>query len=312
MESILIEIISFLEHKDFFEIKSYIKKMKINIMNLIKIEKTFSLFSKELFTFEQLIKIYDYYEKQEQKKAQEINKGEYELVIKLIIEGDQLLLNKKYDELDDNLNQINKSLKKIFDEYSNEYTELMISLALNRYKSNKIDKNRENLLKLLIPDNISLINKKLLEKSYSLISLVLGKSEPEVNIGGKNSDEYKEKFLKFVRNIENKDFIFKKILNKDYPALNEVIIYFYENSCQKYFKKIIDKTTNNTKERIQNLCGKTSKIYLQEAINNIKIFEEKINDDQNCLNVLGKHYCLAYIKRYLEYYIKILKSEDEQ
>ena len=312
MESILIEIISFLEHKDFFEIKSYIKKMKINIMNLIKIEKTFSLFSKELFTFEQLIKIYDYYEKQEQKKAQEINKGEYELVIKLIIEGDQLLLNKKYDELDDNLNQINKSLKKIFDEYSNEYTELMISLALNRYKSNKIDKNRENLLKLLIPDNISLINKKLLEKSYSLISLVLGKSEPEVNIERKNSDEYKEKFLKFVRNKENKDFIFKKILNKDYPALNEVIIYFYENSCQKYFKKIIDKTTNNTKERIQNLCGKTSKIYLQEAINNIKIFEEKINDDQNCLNVLGKHYCLAYIKRYLEYYIKILKSEEEQ
>ena len=310
MESILLQITTFFKHKNFFEINNIFKNLKYHIMNWLKIDKTLSLSSKELFSYELLLNIFEYYEKQIQEiKIDEIKKDEYGIVIKLIMEGDELFLAKKNDELNNNLNEINVHLKNIFDEYSNEYTELMILLVLNRYKLIRIDKIRKNILNLLIPDEQKSENKNLLDKIYPLISLILDKSEPEINLDEKDFDIYRKKFLSFITNKKSEQYHFKKLLNKDYLHLNQVIIYYYENCCQNYFNKIGLKLKKEDKKKyIQNLCGKTSKIYLEESINYLNTYQSKID----CLNILGKHYSIAYIKRYLEIYVKTLMSNDIQ
>ena len=112
----------------------------------------------------------------------------------------------------------------------------MISILLNRYKIVLNNNFRVKILELLVPKKAELSNKKLIEYSYPLISLILGKSEPEQNDSDEENKEklekYKKKFLAFVSNQNDKNLSLKKILNKDYPGLNEVIIYYYENSCQ--------------------------------------------------------------------------------
>ena len=166
---------------------------------------------------------------------------------------------------------------------------------------------RANILNLLIPEEEKLVNKNLLEKLYPLISIILEKSEPEINLDETKNSIYKDKFLNFVTDIRNRQYNYKKYLNKDFPSLNQVIIYFYENCFQNYFNKIFLKFKDDRKNYVQNVCGKMSKIYLQEAINYLNSYENK-----EYLYFLGKNYCIAYIKRYLELYMKILMCEDFQ
>ena len=71
MESILLQIIKFLKNKNFFEINTAFKNIKFLIMKWLKMDKSLSLSSKELFTFELLINIFEYYEKQIQQKKEE-------------------------------------------------------------------------------------------------------------------------------------------------------------------------------------------------------------------------------------------------
>ena len=307
IESILMQIITFLKRRDFFEIKTHFKKLKYHIMNWFKMDKALSLSSKELSTFEFLINIFEFYEKKSQQSKDEINSAYKEVIIK-IMEGDELFLEKKNEELKENLIEINELLKKIFDEYSNEYTELISLLALNRYKLIRLDIIRENILNLLIPNEEKLANKNLLEKLYPLISIILEKSEPEINLDETKNAIYKEKFLHFITDTKNRQYNYKKLLNKDYPSLNQVIIYFYENCIQNYFNKILLKFKDDRKNYIQNICGKMSKIYLQESINYLNSYENK----KEYLYVLGKNYCIAYIKRYLEMYMKTLMGDDFQ
>ena len=308
MESILLQLIKILKKKNFFLINSMFKSIKFLIMKWFKMDKALYLSSKELFTFELLINLFESYEKQcQEKKEEDIHKADYEEVTKLIIEGDELFLSKKYKDLIQNLKEIDKHLKNIFDEYSNEYSELMILLATNRFELIHKDENRKNIVQLLAPDDKSLVNEILLEKSYPLIRKILGKSEPEIQEERNKADAIK-KFLFFTKDKNSSNYYLKKILNKDYPSLNKVIIYFYENACQTYFNKLSEQYKTSPKERVQNILGKISKIYLKEAIKYIETYK----NNSDCLNILGKNFSIAYIKRYLELYIKTLMTEDIQ
>ena len=125
------------KQKDFLNMYNYYKKSKCYLINLFKLEKRFLLFSKEIFTI--IINIFEYYEKSEKEKV--IN--EYIKVIKKIMFGDELLLNKKYNQINNDLLDINNSLKVIFGENS--------------------DKNfRIYLLKIIFPENKESANKALI------------------------------------------------------------------------------------------------------------------------------------------------------
>ena len=319
IESLLTQTIIILKNNKFFNIYKNFNKLKSYISKLFKIEKKFLLFSKQLFNFEIIIKIFEYYEKQKKDNKEEIIIKEYEMAIQKILESSELLLSKNYKELDINLKFINNCLKAIFEESSDKYAELMNSILLNRYKLINNDNFRENIVKLLLPEYPELSNKKLIEKSYPLISLILGKSEPEQykEEDNQNQDKYKNKFLNFVTNSNDKNFKLKMILNKDYPGLNEIIIYSYENCCQNYFDQI-KKEEGNKEKKIekgkiyQQLCGGMSKNYLNIAIKFIKDNSENTILVDNKLNILGKHYCIAYIKRYLVEYVNIIFENNYQ
>ena len=310
IESLLTYIIENLKKCDFYTISNYFKKIKLCTSNVLKIEKKLLLFSKTLFTFEIIIKIFDYYEKQKsENKEENINTINYEAIIKKIFEWEELLFSNKYDELSINIESINNLLKIIFEKNLDKYAELMISILLNRYKIVLNNNFRVKILELLVPKKAELSNKKLIEYSYPLISLILGKSEPEQNDSDEENKEklekYKKKFLAFVSNQNDKNLSLKKILNKDYPGLNEVIIYYYENSCQNYFQQIKDKEGNNEK-LCKKLCQGLSKLYLTLAINFMKDNFEEPNFGNTDLIILGKHYSIAYIKIYLKYYVEMI------
>ena len=308
MESLLVQIIDFLKNKTFFNIYQFINKIKCYITNLFKLEKKFLLFSKQLFIFEIIIKLFEYYEKEENK---ETSIYQYEILFKKIMEETQLLSSKKYEELNNNYILINNCLKSILGENSDKYSELMNSIILNRYKSIDNIINRENLLKLLIPDNPKFLNQNLIEKSYSLISLILGKPEPEQYIKGKE-DSCKANFLSFASSKNDKYYTLKKILNQDYPGLTKLIIYYYEHCCKNYFDKILEKEGKNKENLYKKMCEGLSKDYLGLAIKFIKDFYHKKINNNNTYDILGKNFCIAYIKRYLDNYVNIIFNKGYQ
>jgi hypothetical protein len=77
MESLLTQIIDFLKNKTFYNIYQFFNKIKCYMSNLFKLEKKFLLFSKEIFIFEIIIKLFEYYEKEENKEA---NIYQYEIL----------------------------------------------------------------------------------------------------------------------------------------------------------------------------------------------------------------------------------------
>ena len=307
IESLLKQIVKNLKNKNFYYIYNYFKKIKCSIINILKIEKKLLLFSKTLFTFEIILKILDYYEKQNNENKEEIYNFHYESVLQNIFEAEDLFISKNYDELVNNINNINNNLKEIFEENSDKYAELMILIIINRYKMINNNNYRENLVKLLIQRNLEISNNKLIKYSYPLLSLILSKCEPEVYKDEENIDRYKDKFLNFVSNYNDKNYSLKLILNTDHPELNEVILYYFENSCQNYFYKIKEEEKKN-KKLCQKLCGGMSKIYLNLAIN----FINSGKSNKNILYNLGKLYSIAYIKVYLSYYVKIIMDNNIQ
>ena len=297
IENLLKQIMFIFNNKNFLNMYNYYVDIKCYLTNLFKLEKRFLLFSKELFNLKIIIKIFEYYEKNTKEK---VNINEYEKVIRKIITQTKLLEPEKYNNIYNDFQDINNSLKNIYGEYSDSYSELMNSIILNRYKLINNQEIRKNLIKIIVPDDKKLSNIKLIEKSYSLISRIIGRVEPEYN---EEEDITKlKKNLKFLQFIKNpKDYEYKKILNQDYPGLNEVVLYYFENSCKSYFDKIELKEKSNIKLS-QKLCGGLSKLYLEEAIN----FLKKGNKNVNSLNILGKLFCIAYIKRYLNIYVNLL------
>jgi hypothetical protein len=187
----------------------------------------------------------------------------------------------------------------------------MNSIILNRYKSIDNIINRENLLKLLIPDNPKFLNQNLIEKSYSLISLILGKPEPEQYTKGKE-DSCKANFLSFASSKNDKYYTLKKILNQDYPGLTKLIIYYYEHCCKNYFDKILEKEGKNKENLYKKMCEGLSKDYLGLAIKFIKDFYHKKINNNNTYDILGKNFCIAYIKRYLDNYVNIIFNKGYQ
>ena len=233
-------------------------------------------------------------------------------IIQIISENTQLLINKKYQEIQNNLVKIKLLLIDIFGNNSNKYSEIMNSILLTHYKNDYNIINRENYIRILISD-------KLIEKSYPIIQEIFNfeSLEPliikENNINNNNleNEKYAKKFLsKFQKTNPVKEFI-NKIKN---IKLNKIILYHFEIICNNYFQKLQNNINNNINKINLNInkkiCGGLSKIYLEESINYL---DQETNGQKHVgLNEVGKLYCIAYIKRYLIYYVDILLSENIQ
>ena len=257
---------------------NYYKNYQCYFENIIKLEKKFLLFSKEIFTLELINKIIYSFDKQINKN---INLEEINKLIKLMMDEVDID-NENIDDINNklykNLEDTNELLKKLYQD-SYEYGELLNDIILNKYKIIKLDQFRQKIIENILLKE----NKK--NNLYLFIRLIIDDGTkyetPKCMYNTINMIEYKQKFIE-----KNK----------------ELFLFYFEYLIENYFVKIKNEQ-NNDKEKYDNLFGNDSLKYLGKAIN---ILEKK---KENIIKIL---YSLAYIKRYVINFVNLVFSDNIQ
>ena len=289
--------------------KKYEKHLKLCqnfIQNILKFEKRFLLNMREISTMKINSKLINYCVINNNLESEQLS-----LIcntFKLISENNDYLEIKNYEKIHENLKSINNLLIKIFEENSNKYSEVMNEILLNQYKIEQNIYNQERIIKILLPDENN-VNEKLIEKSCLLIQEIFNfeSYRPLINENKENikieNSKLKKKFLSI---FEKKSPAKEVINNKKNLKLNKIILNHFEIICENFFEKL----KNNNNNNFRNIVGGLSKMYLEESINYLD--EETSGKYHKGLNEIGKIYCIAFIKRYLIYYINFLMSDDYQ
>ena len=251
------------------------KNIKRYFENIIKLEKQLKLFSKELFTLDIINKVITYYDKHSNKNVnnlQNINK-----LINLIGKGPDLIKENLYDDIISNLMEVRDSLKNLYGE-SPEYVELLNDILLKNYQIIPIPDLRKKIIEDILPKQ---------NKSNNLISFV------RAIFGEPNSWEPK----KILEKNEDEIKILFATKNKD------LILFYFENCIEQYFLNMEKEKNNDNQIKINKISSNDSINYLKKSIENIKT--EKIS-------FITKIYSIAYIKRYMKYYLDLIFSNNIQ
>ena len=286
----LLNSLNCFDYRNYQKKFQFFKSIQYLIQNILKLEKRFLLFSKEIFSLDIIIKII----------SQILLKKNYN-ILELSIETLNLFLT---DYKNKNLVEIihgqNIMLFKLFKDKSDEYAYLMNKVLLNHYKSESSPDTKEKIIENFFLQQNPFYNDKLMEYSYPLMKVIFKFQtlEPIFNENQKN---------KFYENFSVEDKIKSIINEKINPKLSEIFLYRFEIICNNYFKKIEKSSEKNDSRIYKKLCGGLSKNYLEFATKTFyKNFEKGIS-----LNNLYKLYCIAYIKIYLNYYIDILYVKEK-
>ena len=282
-EKILLVLKDEINFKHYSKQKNFLNSVQYNIQNLIKIENRFILFSKEIFNLEIIGKIIV--------QIQKIKN--YSSLFDLGIEVLKILFEWRKDNFVQHLQLQYMMIMKLFKNDMIEFNLLMNKILFNYYISEY--NKRESLIKdLLLNEKLDINNhNELLEYSYPVIELIFKFSSLEPQL-----TEQKSRFIEY---FEKGNTIKKLINDKNNPKINEILLYRFEIVIDKYFQKILKKNDANK------LCGNISKTYLEKSIN---YFYQSTNDKNIVLNNICKLYCIAYIKRYMNYLVEILFSKD--
>ena len=246
--------------------------------NIIKLEKQLKLFSKELFTLDIINKVITYYDKQLNKNVN--NLPNINKLINLIGKGPDLIKENRYDDIISNLKEIRDSLKNLYGE-SSEYGELLNDILLKNYQIIPIPQLRKNIVEnILLEEN----------NNSNLISFV------RVIFGEPNNYEPKK--------ILDKKSIIKDEIKSLFATNNkDLILFYFENCIDQYFINIEKENNNDNKIKINKISSNESIRYLKNSIENIS------NDN---ISFIIKIYSIAYIKRYMKYYIDLIFSNNIQ
>ena len=272
--------------KNVEKIQSF-KTIQNLVKNLLKLEKRFLLFSKDIFTLDILIKIIS------QVLLNNKNIG----LLDLSIETLKIFFNMGNDSSIKNLEGINIMLIKFFKNDLDIYSHLINKILLDYYKSEYNNEIRGKIINTFyLQENVFYYNQ-LLEYSYPLLDILFHFSslEPSQN---------KSEIHKFSENFNKNDDIKKIINEKNIPKLNEIFLYRFEIICDYFFKRILNE---KKKDSSQKLCGDLSKEYLKKSIKN---FYDQSNEKNIYLNNIYKIYCIAFIKRYMNYFVDIIYQKD--
>ena len=288
----LLNILSNKDYNNYSKRKEIFKFIQYFIQNLLKLEKRFLLFSKEIFLLDIIIKIL----------SEILLKSDDCNFLEFSNEALKFLLNhNEKKNLVELLYGQNMMLLKIFKENLNEYAYLMSNVLLNYYKSESKSEIREKMIRDFFLENKMHSYGNLMEYSYPLMKIIFGFQNLEPPSNDAQSQKFFENF-----NVDDANKNIKKIIDeKMNPKLCELFLYIFEITCDNYFKRIKSNSKKNAKI-YQQLCGGLSKNYLEYAIN---CFYQK-KDKNVFLPNLYKIYCIAYIKIYLNYYIDIVYSKD--
>ena len=266
----------------FSKSKNFLNSVQKYIQNFIKIDNRFILFSKEIFFLEIIGKIIFQIQKRENDQ----------IFFDYGIEVLKILFNNPKDNFVEYLHAIYVMIMKLFKNDMTEFRPFMNKILFIYYKSE--NKNREPLIKQLLLNEKIINDKEFLEYSYPIIQFIFDFPSLE--------PQFKEQKSKFLEHFEENQPIKKLINDKNDPKINEIILYGFEIVIDKYFQEIL----KNEKD-VNQLCGKVSKTYLEKAIN---YFYQSNKNQKIILKNICKLYSIAYIRRYMNYFVEIMYSKD--
>ena len=279
--------------------KQLIKKDKIKFRELLSdfnnIEKLFqnlstkfSLFSKEIISFQLLVKI-----KESCEKNIEQFENSYEEIINNLLNHSNSLYKNNDDKLYQAIIELLKIINKIFIEKNDDYTNLLFYILINHIINIDSDNFRIKLFEYFLK------NKLILKKSKILLSITLSEMKPKVLKSNLLSDDLLNDFMEIkIEKIDKFKNIIKYINEMDSQIFNEVLLYFFEEQCQFYFSEILKNYKNEfTKECCKDLLLNLSLSYLKKAIDYLDNMDNKNN--------ILKFYAIAYVKTYCYYYVEI-------
>ena len=292
--------------------------------NCIVLEKKMLLYSKELFIINNLAKIFEVLKKQEGNKL--FNNENIDSIINIICITQKLINDKKFKLLFNNFLLLFEILGKILDKNSAEFADIIIYLIKNQFLTVKDVPYKVKILNLLFPNKKQDKNNKLkrqenhilLQRCLPLLILLFNNGTENYNKPDQlipiynpelKREEKREKFLEFIKNDNSSQYKLLKVINGPNKILDQIIIYYFEYLCEKYFENI--KKTNKDSNLYEEILYNSSLDYLDEALlflddeisgNNL------IGNKKNYLNKLGKLYSIAYIKKYINHYVEINKN----
>ena len=298
IESLIRGILLFsieLKKNDLFKFYEFFFTLPSIEANLQKINQKYNLYSKQIYNLSSIIKIHDCY-----KFNQEEFENNYENIVKNLLNQSILLYEGNYEYLYKEILTLHKIFDDSFKDKNNEYTNLLFFIVRQEYQNI----NNESI-KIKLIENI-FENSLLIKKSYLFLVDSMKDLKPEIFDKNDKERNDEDMLLRNFLNIKDNRKLFKykdlyKLFNSlNSPEFNELLLYFFENQCQSYFKGILNLYNN---EYVENCCKalllNTSLDYLKKSLQ--YIYEHKDKNDNNIL----KMYSIAYIKTYFYYYVEI-------
>ena len=263
--------------------------------NLQKINQKYNLYSKQIYNLSSIIKIHECY-----KFNLEEFENKYEEIVNNLLNQSILLYEGSYENLYKKIMDLHKIFDDTFKDKNNEFTNLLFFITRQEYQNI----NNESI-KIKLIENI-FENSLLIKKSYTFLVDTMKDLKPEIFDKNDKERNNEDILLRNFLNIKDNRKLFKykdlyKLFNSlNSPEFNELLLFFFENQCQSYFKNILNLYNNKF---VENCCKalllNTSLDYLKKSLQ--YIYEHKDNNDNNIL----KMYSIAYIKTYFYYYVEI-------
>ena len=280
------------------------------LQNALKLENNLTLRSKEVFSLQQILKLFDAFAVNKIVNIENVKE-----IIKYFGNETQLNNEKKENELCTNLNRFYKFLISTFEKNKNfNYYKVLSFLFLNEYIKITFNKFREELFAKILENNDFIKN------SSQLFKIIL-----------ENVIENNPQTMKYnLDNIKtNKSPMLRTINNTKNSFLDEVIMNIFEGKISVYFEQIPNLDEKSMKSLYKKYyLDQKVKITNQTGIvfdNSLHIFQKLIqflddlsnkNDDKETNKIKNIHLCklysIAFVKMYLSKVVYFIKEKNKE
>ena len=286
-------------------IEEYIIFIKSNISEFKQFNSFFSFFSKEIYTLQNLILVFKSFEKEDKKFEND------DLIeITGLLDNERNYINQNLqNELAENLEKMKNIFIKHLGEQSDEYSSLFINILLNEYRIYQNDDHRNKIVELICGNN------NLIKKSLPILEYIFSGIEPKEeleenaaeNEGGNDNNE-NNALIDYFMKTEGENKIYNLIEEEgNNNTFHQILLFLFECQIENFFIKLKKKYYNekNNDNYADKLFNSSPFIYFKSLLlTYIKIKSDQITSEE-AYTILLKLYSIAYIKRYLSYYIDL-------
>ena len=288
-----------MQDSNFYEFLEAIKK----ILNDAKqIYLRLYLPSKEMYTLQILINIFNAYDLCKKKKQIGDLKKLFTQIKNNIISENVYIISKDYKNVEKNFNELISILNDLFDITINEkeYALLLNDLFLSRYNKTLDEEYRKLLIEMFF--------EKATNQQLKFIFPILKRLVSDITPKYLENEENDLSSFMTIFSFKEKDlnyFTYKIIVSKNNEILDLNLMFYFECEIELYFKKI------SNGRALSNIADEDLEEYSNDMVKNLSIkyfkgaidyyLEERtLNELENEIKKVIKIYYLSYIKIYLK------------